>query len=343
MNSKPDSKPDRLRKAAVLVAALDRETAEAMLDRLAPEHAQAIRRAVVELGDVDPRERRAVLEEFRTLGPVKPRDASRGIALDGPLAGRLAACTYAEAEADGPSVETPTRGKPFRFLHETDSRKLAHILARERPQTIALIVAHLPRDRAGEVLAALSSPLQIEVVRRLVDLDDTDPAILRDVERGLETRLSEQLRSQRRRRTGLATMTGILDAAQGNVGAKILDNVASYDGNLAGKLGYDRLEFEDLDRLGDDDLARLFASAEPEIALLALTGAPPELIDRITRQLPPREAAVLTRRLDHPQPIRLSDVEEARREMAELASRLAVEGTVRPRTDSRKQLLNASV
>ncbi|NQT41510.1 MAG: hypothetical protein HQ581_28735 [Planctomycetes bacterium] len=341
MNNKPDNKPDRLRKAAVLVAALDRETAEAMLDRLAPEHAQAIRHAVVELGDVDPRERRAVLEEFRKLGPVKPRNASRGIALDGPLAGRLASCTYAEADAH--SDESPTQEKPFRFLHETDSRKLAHILARERPQTIALIVAHLPRDRAGEVLAALSSPLQIEVVRRLVDLDDTDPAILRDVERGLETRLAEQLRSQRRRRTGLATMTGILDAAQGNVGAKILDNVASYDGNLAGKLGYDRLEFEDLDRLGDDDLARLFASAEPEIALMALTGAPPELIDRITRQLPPREAAVLTRRLDHPQPIRLSDVEEARREIAELANRLAIEGTVRPRTDSRRQLLNASV
>ena len=96
---------------------------------------------------------------------------------------------------------------PFRALHEASPRSLAPFLEREHPQTIAVIVSHLPSDRAAEVLAGLPGDLQIEVARRLVDLEETDPEILQEVERGLESWLCEQVRSDRRRGPGSTRST----------------------------------------------------------------------------------------------------------------------------------------
>lgn len=88
------------------------------------------------------------------------------------------------------------------------------------------------------------------------------------------------------------------------------------------------LTFDDLLQLDDRALRMVFASADTEMALLALTGAEPRLITRILRKLPTQDAAVLRRRLEHPGPLRLRDVEQARAAVAAVASRLAHEGTI---------------
>ena len=88
---------------------------------------------------------------------------------------------------------------PFGFLHEAEEENLAQLLAGERPQTIALVLSHLPAERAGDVLARFAPVQQVEVVRRLVDLENSDPEALHDVERALESRLSQQFASRQRR------------------------------------------------------------------------------------------------------------------------------------------------
>jgi len=88
------------------------------------------------------------------------------------------------------------------------------------------------------------------------------------------------------------------------------------------------LTFDDLLQFDDAALRTVFAAADTEVALLALTGAEPRLIARILRKLPPRQAAVLRNRLEHPGPLRLRDVEQARFALAAVASRLAHEGKI---------------
>jgi flagellar motor switch protein FliG len=88
------------------------------------------------------------------------------------------------------------------------------------------------------------------------------------------------------------------------------------------------LTFDDLLQLDDRALRTVFAAADTELALLALTGAEPRLIARILSKLPARDAATLRHRLEHPGPLRLRDIEQARAAIAALASRLAHEGTI---------------
>src|SRR5439155_15666280 len=122
-----------------------------------------------------------------------------------------------------PAAEEPDSSRPpFRFLHETEFESLAPFLKREHPQTIAVVISHLPPDRSGEMLAQLPPALQTDVIRRLVDLDETDPRVLAEVERGLESWLSEQVRHRRRRAAGLAAVPAILEAQPTNARRQLM-------------------------------------------------------------------------------------------------------------------------
>ena len=84
--------------------------------------------------------------------------------------------------------------------------------------------------------------------------------------------------------------------------------------------------FETLLELDDPSLAVLIRAANPQVILLALVGADPKLLDRILRQLAPREARLLRRKLERTGPLRLTDVARAQQQVARTAAELAAQG-----------------
>ena len=317
-----------LRKAATLVASLDTAAADAVLDQLTPEQARQVREIVMEMDDIDQAEQRRVIDEFFQTGPKAAATASAGVELDGRLAWLTSRDGPLEPDDTGDSAAPAGCGgaPPFRFLQETETEKLVRVLGSERPQTIALVLSHLSPERAAAVLAGLPASLQVDVIHRLVDLEETAPEILREVEEALRSRLSQQVEMQRRRVTGLQAVASILQASDGRVGMQILDNLAHRDRALAEKLGPRQLTFNDMADLDERMLAEVFREAGPELMLPALLGAAPQLVSRALARVPQADARAIRRKLDHPGPILLGDVEEARRQVARIASRLNYRG-----------------
>ncbi len=171
-------------------------------------------------------------------------------------------------------------------------------------------------------MARLPENVQVNVIHRLIDLEETDPEILREVEEALRSRLSQPVEMQRRRVAGVQAVAGILQATDGHTGIRILDNLATSDRALAEKLGPRSMAFDDLADLDESALASVFDEAGAELMLPALFGAAPELVARVLNGIPQVDARAIRQKLDHPGPIRLRDVEEARRQVARIASRL---------------------
>lgn len=305
-----------IRKAAILVASLDPLSADALLGRLDDGQAGRIRRAVMELDVIDPEERRRVLDEFRRVGPMVPAESPPGIELSGlpPRAGT------SNGEAAAPPEDGP---RPFHFLHQAEDENLVRLLAGEQPRTVALVLSHLPPERAACVLEQLAPALQVDVVRRLADLDSADPETLRAIEGALETRLSRLFDMERRRAAGPQSIARILANCEAPVRRRILDNVAVEDQPLAERFGRRQPSFDEIAQFDDDVLAEAVRAAGAEAVRAALLGAQPALVERFLRCLAPAEAKETRRRLACPGPIRLQDVEDARREIAELAECLA--------------------
>lgn len=325
-------KHDMLRRAAVLVSALDTSTADALLDQIPEEDAAHVRRLVVELDDVDADEQRAVLDDFRrgrqaAAGSDSPHrlPGNGGVELDASLARRLDQPDYADDASVSGGADEP---RPFRFLQRARSEKISPFLMGEHPQTIALVVSHLPDDRAAALLATLEGNLQADVLRRLITLDQADAVTLREVERGLESRMLEQALVERHREAGFDSVARILNAAAPPARRTILANLAVRDRALAARLRPRRLEFDDLLRLDDAALATVLSMVDGELTRLALAGAEVALVNRILGRLPAAEARQVRRTIEKLGPTRLSDVEEAQRELARVASDLLLEGKI---------------
>lgn len=333
--------PQGIRKAAVLVSSLDRRTADAVLDQMDAKEAQLVREAMVRLETIDPKEQQRVIEEFLGTGPSRKPTEDAGVELDPGLARRL----QMPATPPRPSRSAPAQRaadgdtKPFRFLQQAECDNLVRLLFHERPQTIALVLSHLPPRQAGDVLVRLPADTQAEVCRRLIDLEETDPIILEEVEQALQARLVEPVNMERRRVAGLSAVTGILEASTDDVGMQILDNLSSHDHGLAAQLSPEQISFDDLLRCDGPTLATIIEALDPDITVLALIGAPPDFADRALRYVSEPRAGFLRRELSQLSPTRLRDMQDAREHFAQTAKRLAATGrislppgTTQPRT-----------
>lgn len=323
-----------LRKAAVLLASLDPAMADGLLRQMDATAAQKLRTALDRLDEIDPDEQHQVIEEFFRIGPVVPAADHPGIELDDSLREKLGLAAAGTPHAPSGDLSDTLwhddEPGPFRFLREADAQRLFPALEGEHPQTIALVVAHLAPERAAELLARLPGPLQVDVIRRLVRLEDTNPEVLREVEQGLRARLAQQMRCDRRRAVGMSALASILEAADRSVERQILHNLALHDRPLAGMLLRQPANLEQIDDLDDASLVTLLELADPQVAVLALAGSSPLLVERVLRQFPTREAHTIRSTLARLEPTPRQQMDRARRELLHLARRLQAEGRLSP-------------
>lgn len=321
-----------IRKAAILLQALEEPVAQLLWSRLSPAQAELVRKAQAELGQVPPGEQRRILDEFLRLGVLTPRQAGSGVDLT----------TLAEHRRawPAPPVSVSSGGnKPFGSLQHVEVESLVRALAGERAQTVALVLAHLPARQAAGVLQRLDPQLQKEVVHRLAQLEETSPDILEEVETVLRARLAQEISIPRRQVGGVNALANILQVLDLATSRRILAQIDRVNPALADRLAASRsaqVRFEELIGLDAESLRRLIMAADFEVVVLALTGADPLLVERVLEVLSATDARVLKDRLQNPGPIRLRDVEAARAQLAALAERLALAGQVRLPTEWRR-------
>ena len=352
-----------LRKAAVLISALDDQAADALLEQMGPEQAAKVRRALMELDDIPADEQQQVLTEFfaqrgASAGPASAPAGDVELAIDESVLERWPQREGREPQS-APSGSPCETEPPFDFLRLVDAEQIAAVLRGEQAQTIAVVVSHLAPEKAAELLERMPAALATESLERMAWLDQVSPEVCAEVERELRRQLAGVLRTAASTPQSLERLTAVLGAMQRSDRQRLIGQLARRNAALAQRLGLDRspgdqvvgfryrletpagdrprtqasaandealLSFDDLVALDEAGLRTVFAAADPEIVLLALTGADSGLLGRILRHLPAADAAILLRRLDHPGPLRLSDIDAARQQIASLASRLLRDG-----------------
>jgi flagellar motor switch protein FliG len=328
-----------LRKAAVLVASLDADTADAVLAQMPDHQAEAVRNEVLRLNDLHPVEQRAVIDEFFQIGSPQPESCDTEPSE--PLT-HLLTSAIDEFQTERAPLGTPSfvqhhsagsydshedKQRPLGFLRQVEPETLVPVLEREQPQVIALILAHLPHERAGHVLARLPAAMQTDVIRRMVDLEDTDPAVLRDVEAVVESLLAP--RQPASSTVGFAAVAAILNASDHASRRQILNNLALHDRPLAHRLTptppMQHFTFAEVCQFPPQMLMRVIKAADRHTMILALAGAPAHLVELLLDVLEP-EADWISRGLQHLGPLRLSDFERAQLAVTKLAEQLNAQG-----------------
>lgn len=330
------SQPQSLHKAAVLIASLDADTADLLLAQIPEDQAEVIRQEVFNLRNLDPSEQQAVIEEFFHAEPQPPQTASIEFDDKTPTTEILPFGNhygdYSSAPANFEQNDSPTAPQSgdalFAFLHDAEPESLVPLLEHEHPQAVALVLAHLPHHRAGHVLARLPATMQTDVIRRLVDCEQADPEVLRDVAKTLEAAFIS--RQSERRTAGMATIASILNASDSASRRQILNNLAAHDRSLAHRLTAPpplrRFSFAEVCKFPIEALLHLLELADRRTVTLALADLPAQLVDPILDELDPDLADWITYGIQHLGPLRLSDFDRAKHDLAEFAQQLYAEG-----------------
>ena len=147
---------NHFRRAALVIAGLDRHTADEVLDRLPEGHAAAIRHEIISVLNFDSDEQQAVIRDF--LHPTKEPARS-------------------EIETTPRSSSTP-QSSSLQDLLSLDNEVIASALMHERSSTVAALLASVPGTRAAMVLRLLPSAQQTRIILLLSHGIVTDEVVV---------------------------------------------------------------------------------------------------------------------------------------------------------------------
>src|SRR5262245_51014259 len=172
--------------AAVLLMTLPEEEAGNLMSKLEPKQVEQVSIEIARARAFTAEEQDNVIKAFTEANPTI---GGRGGGLE------LAKSLIQKALGSGATaalnnIRQSIEATPFGFLRHVDSQNLLTYLNDEHPQTIALIMSHLPANIAAEILAGLPESRRLAVVRRVATMGRTNPEIIREVEKGLERRMS---------------------------------------------------------------------------------------------------------------------------------------------------------
>jgi flagellar motor switch protein FliG len=218
--------------------------------------------------------------------------------------------------------------RPFDFLRRTPPEQIATFLADEAPQTIALVVASLHATLGAKVLAGLAPEIQVNVAMRIATMEDTNPGVVEDVERGLRLKLSNVLTQEFSQAGGVDSLAELLNRAGRSTERTVLEAIAETDGELADEIRQKLFTFDDIIVLADRDIQLLLREVDQKDLGLALRGVSDEVKDTIFRNMSNRGSEMLQEDLDTGKPQRRSVVEEAQSRIVGAIRRLEDAGAI---------------
>lgn len=315
-----------LRKSAIVLLSLEKPLAAEVLSQMSKESVEALTMEIAKLDDVTKEEQESVIEEFYNLGMARTHIERGGMDYAHDLLEQSLGKDKASAILE--SVKHSMSSVPFGFLQKAGAENLVTFVVEEHPQTIALILSHLPPGLAAEVLSGLPSNKQLEVIRRVANMEQTSPEVVRDVEKSLESRMTSTFNQQLEKAGGVSSVAQILNVTDRMTNKAILETLEQDDPDLVEQIKRLMFVFDDLLKLDDKSIQALLKEVDNSQWALALKGASEELRAKIMSNLSQRAAAMLQEEMQYLGPVRVSDVEATQQLIVDAVRKLEDSGEI---------------
>lgn len=316
-----------VRKAAILLVQLGQDRAAKVMAHLRESEVEAISAEISQMDSLTAEETETVLNEFRDIAT-----AHANILTGGPDFARALleeSLGRERAESIMTRLAAASMQLPFQFLHRADPRQLVSFISNEHPQVIAVVLAHLPSDKATLVLSGLEPAQQADVAHRVAVMDRTSPEILEQLERTLERKMSSVLQpSDFSNVGGLDPLIQIINRADRATERLIVEGLQERDPELAEEVKSRMFMFEDIVLLEDRAVQQVLREVDNADLALALKGVTDEVRTKVTSNMSERAATTLMEDVELLGPVLLRQVEEAQQKIIRTIRRLEDSGEI---------------
>ncbi len=208
------------------------------------------------------------------------------------------------------------------------SREIVDIVVDEHPQIIAIVLAYLDGAQAAEVIEELPDELRSDIVMRVARLTDIQQSALAEIENLIASKSADTGRGGTRKVGGDKVAASIVNAMKPGRGEELLDQIKEKNEELSVRIQEMMFVFDTLLEVDDRGIQSLLREISNDLLTVALKGCDPAISDKILGNMSKRAGTLLREDMEAKGPQRLSDVEEAQKEILDVARRLADSGDI---------------
>lgn len=314
------------RRSAILLLALDEDSAAEVFKYLSAQEIQLISTEMARLEQVSHDEMRQVLldfhaetEEFIALN-LNSSEYIRSV-LTKALGSERASSLIEDV------LETSGASSGIDALNLMETSMVAELIRDEHPQIIATVLIHLERHQAADVLELFDDKLRNDVLLRIATFSGVQPAALQELTEVLSGMLDGQ-NLKRSKMGGVRTAAEILNLMNSSLEEAVIETVRAYSEDLAQKIIDEMFLFENLMDLDDRSIQLVLKEIDTNSLVVALKGAPEELMDKFLRNMSQRAADLVREDMEARGPIRISQVEAEQKAILQIVRRLADSGEI---------------
>lgn len=313
-------------KSAILMLLLGEDEAAAILQNLSPREVQHLGTAMYSVAGVEQNTVNAVLDEF--LETIKKQT---GLGLG---AGRYIENVLTKALGDDKAQSILGRITPassesqIDILDWMDARSISELIIDEHPQIKALIISYLDFGLGADVLTLLPDNIQADVVRRIATLETVEPGAIKELERVMKAKFAANTSLRASQIGGVKAAAKIMNFTKTEMETRILNSIKKEDRDLMVEIQDNMFVFENLGGSDDRSLQTLLRSVDQDILVIAMKGADAQLQDKLLGCMSTRAAANIRDEMEVLGPVRLTEVQEAQKQIINVARKLSDDGTI---------------
>ena len=312
-------------KVAILMISLGQETTAEVMKYLSDMEIEHIAQSIAELEVVTTEQEDEVLEEFEQMLIAGQYVSSGGLDF---ARGALEKAMGPRKAQELLNRVTSTTASGFYMLRNVDPNQIIPYIAKEHPQTIALILSQLEAAQAAGVINGLSEELQADVSYRIATMESISPQVLHELEESLAQDLQSILSGQVTEIGGPKAVAEILNSTGRSTEKAVLERLDAQDPELAEDVRNQMFVFDDIANLTDREIQLILREIDSKDLSTALKGATDEMKDRIFTNVSERVGTMMKEEMDFSGPVRMSDVEEVQLRIVQTVRQLEEAGQV---------------
>lgn len=225
-------------------------------------------------------------------------------------------------------VSKSLRTKSFEFIRKADYKNLQMTLQNEHPQTIALVLSYARSDQAAQIIAELPRTLQLDVIKRIAELDRVSPEMINVVESTLERRFATFISADHVEVGGVPYIAEIMNRVDRSTEKYIFEELGERDAQLANDIRNLMFVFEDIVSLDSMAIQRFIREVDTKDLSVALKGAGEEVKEVIFQNMSSRMRTTIEQDIQYLHNIRMRDVEEAQQKIVSVIRQLEEAGEI---------------
>lgn len=325
--AKKEKKLNGIERSAVLLLSIGEDDAGEIMRHMSPKEVQAVGEAMATIGGVNKEQVGEILDDFaESIG----EHTSLGVGSEDYLRNVLTnALGGDKAEALLDRILMGRNSKGLDALKWMEPRAVADIIRLEHPQIIAIVLSYLEADRAADVLAALPENMRVDVVMRIASLDGIQPSAINELDDMLEQQFSGNSENIKTSSVGgLKSAANMMNYLEPGIENEIMEIVKEADMEMAEGIQDLMFVFDNLADVDDRGIQSLMREVQSDILITALKGADSSVKDKILKNMSKRAAEMLEDDLENKGPVKLSEVENAQKEILSIARRMADAGEI---------------